>query len=124
MRKMGLRRCKLGVNCMDASVFVDHASDMLSRMIKDEVRGPGDVDGAMRRISETYRIPYAYIWSDRYRKPKEIAAHVYAAIVEAYDNHSDMQDRKRADERARTEAKSGLAAYLVRAADFVAGENH
>lgn len=122
--KKSLRVCKREGSHMDAATFVTHAGDMLEQMLGSEARGPGDVENAMRRIEARYGVPYQAQWNARYRKPKQIAAHIYAAIAEAYDDHCASQARKLNEERARTKAAGVFACALVRAAAAVVGEGN
>ena len=107
---------------MTAASFVNEARQLAGRMVEREMRGPGDLDNAMRRIEQRYGVPYQALWNLRYRTPKEIAAHVYAGIVAAYSDQCDRQARLLKHERTITEAKGLLGKALVRAADALACE--
>jgi hypothetical protein len=107
---------------MSAAAFVDHAALVASKMIAREARGPGDIENAMRRIEARYAIPYSVLWALRYRRPKQIAASAFAGIQRAYDLECERQIKLIEHERAITQAKSGFAAALVRAADALVGE--
>jgi hypothetical protein len=76
MRKVCSRKGK----SMNAATFVDSAGKLASYLVAREMRGPGDVDNAMRRLEARYGVPYQALWNLRYRRPKEIAAHVYAGL--------------------------------------------
>jgi hypothetical protein len=107
---------------MNAATFVDTAGKLAGHLVAREMRGPGDVDNAMRRLETRYGVPYQALWSLRYRRPKEIAAHVYAGIIAAYDAQCDQQAKRLEHERSITRAKGSIAEAFVRAADAVVRE--
>lgn len=107
---------------MNAASFVDDAEKLAERMLELEVRGPGDIESAMRRIEARYGVPYQSLWNLRYRKPKEIAAHVYAALVAAYDDQCEKHARALDHERQITQAKSLFSRALVAASDALGCE--
>ena len=106
---------------MNAAAFVDAAAEAASRMVARESRGPGDVKNAMRRLSSRHGIPYATLWALRYRRPKDILASSYAAILDAYDSECERQERAIAHERSLVTAKNAASAALLRAADYLVG---
>lgn len=109
---------------MNAATFVEHAGELASKMIARETRGPGDVENAMRRLEARYAIPYQALWQARYRRPKQIAAHVYAAIVAAYETECDRQAKLLEHERAITKAKGWPSEAFARASvELVSKEN-
>lgn len=59
---------------MSGVAIVDSAANMARDLVQREARGPGDLENAMRRIEARYGVPYATLWSLRYRKPKDIMA--------------------------------------------------
>ena len=101
---------------MNAATFVEHASLLAGKMVSREMRGSGDTENAMRRLEALRGIPYATLWALRYRRPKSIAADIYARIVAAYDHECDRQQQLLEHERAITKAKGAFAAALIRAA--------
>lgn len=107
---------------MNAALFVDQAGELAGKMVAREMRGPGDIENAMRRIEGRHGIPYQSLWALRYRRPKEISAHVFFQICAAYDAECERQRKLLEHERKLVDAKGFLASALVRAADFVAGE--
>jgi len=108
---------------MNAASFVEHASLLAEKMVVRESRGPGDTDNAMRRLGVRYGVPYQDLWKLRYRKPKEIAAHVYLAILEGYESQCETQERIYRRERETTKATGWASALMVRAADALAGQD-
>lgn len=107
---------------MNAATFVEHAGELASKLIARETRGPGDIENAMRRLESRYGIPYTALWNARYRRPKEIAAHVYFAIVQAYDAELNRQEKLMQHERQITKAKGWISESFARAGDVLAGK--
>lgn len=109
---------------MSSVGFVEDAAQKMRWLQHREMRGPGDLEGAMHRIECRYGIPYGVQWSLRYRKPRDMMVSIYAAIVTAHDAEHDRQMKLLEHERAITKATSGFAARLVRAADALVGEKN
>lgn len=119
-------------SAMNAEFFVCDAKGLAEEMIERELRGPGDVDNAMRRLAQAYPgFSYADLWALRYRPPKEVGAQVWAGLALACADHrrrygdpagllADRYKRERAD----FAPKSGVARALLRIADAAAGESH
>lgn len=102
---------------MNPSAFVDHAAAINRELVNGECRGPGDLENAMRRVEQKWGIPVSVSWAFRYRKPKTVAADIYARHVQAVETFRETQLRRLENERANTKATNRLAAYFVRAAD-------
>jgi hypothetical protein len=115
--------CKLSlrVEQMNPTAFVDHAVEMNRRLVSGECRGSGDMENAMRRVEQKYGIPFSASWAFHYRKPKTVAAHIYARHIQAIETFRETQLQRLENERAETRPTNKLAAYFVRAAAFVAG---
>lgn len=109
---------------MSAVAFVEQSRAWARDLVNADVRGPGDLDNAMRRVEARWGIPFAALWSPRYRPPKDVGASVYARLYEAHAAMCAAQKRKYEDELERTKATAGLAAAFARAAVAVAGESH
>lgn len=105
-----------------STAFVDEAADKAKWLVHREMRGPGDLENAMRRVETRYGIPFGALWALRYRKPKDIMTSVYVGIVAAHDAECDRQMKLLEHERTITKAKTGIAARLVRAADALLGQ--
>jgi hypothetical protein len=118
--------CKssLRVEQMNPTAFVDHAAEMNRVLVNGECRGPGDLENAMRRVEMTWGIPFAVSWAFRYRKPKTVAADIYARHCQAVETFRETQLRRLENERASTKATNRFAAYFVRAADALVREDH
>ena len=116
--------CKssLRVEQMNPTAFVDHAVEMNRRLVSGECRGPGDLENAMRRVEQRWGIAFAVSWALRYRRPKTIAADIYARHIQAVETFRETQLQRLQNERAETRPTNKLAAYFVRAAASVAGE--
>jgi hypothetical protein len=101
---------------MSDAVYVDDAAEWAKRLTHNEARGPGDIENAWRRLEARYGIPWRAFWSLRYRPPRDIAASVYFALLQAYEAECERQARKLAIELDITKAKAGAAHPAVRAA--------
>lgn len=101
--------------------YVDQAAEMAKTLVHREVRGPGDLDNAMRRVERKYGVPYSTLWALRYRKPNDILVGAFLKVAEAYEAQRQEQIKRLEHERSITQAKGRLASYLVRAADALAG---
>jgi hypothetical protein len=116
--------CKssLRVEQMNPTAFVNHTVELNRRLVNGECRGPGDLENAMRRVEQKWGIPVSVSWALRYRKPKTIAADIYARHVQAVETFRETQLQRLENERASTKATNRLAAYFVRAGNVLAGE--
>src|SRR6185312_2786675 len=92
-------------------------------MLARETRGPGDLEGAMRRLEARYGIPFSTLWGLRYRAPKGLLMGTFARIAAAYHAECERQMRLLQDEMEETKEIAGTDSRLVRAAAAVAGEN-
>ena len=110
MREAFLRGLK-----MRASAFVDEAEECARALVRAESRFPGDYGPAMRRVARRLGISFGTLFDLHYRKPKQIAAERWAALVM---EHAEQYRKERSAVHPRTAA----GAALLRAADFVAGE--
>ena len=107
---------------VQAFMYVDDAADSVSWLIRRESRGPRDLENAMRRLEARYGIPYAVLWSLRYRKPKDILVSVYARIKDAHEAEINRQRSLLEHEQSITKAKTKIGAFLNRAANSLASE--
>lgn len=107
---------------MNASAFVIQARDWARDVVNADVRGPGDLENAMRRVEQRYGIPFAALCGLRYRPPKDVGVSIYTKLQAAHADMCERQMRKFKDELDRTKAKSWLGKTLVRTALVVAGE--
>jgi hypothetical protein len=110
--------CKkaLRVEQMSPSAFVDHAAEMNRDLVNRECRGPGDLENAMRRVEQKWGVPVSIQWALRYRKPKSIAADVFARIAFGWEASREQQLKRLQHEQSITEAKGWLASHFARAA--------
>lgn len=117
--------CKtsLRVEQMNPAAFVDHTVELNRRLVNGECRGPGDLENAMRRVEMKWGIPFSVSWALRYRKPKTVAADIYARHLQAVETHREIQLNRLQHERSITEAKGWFTSALVSAADFVGGKD-
>ena len=74
-------------------------------MVLREMRSPGDMENAMRRLESRYGIPWRVFWNLRYRPPADILVGVWRQLKSAYEFECDRQERLIAHERRIAEAK-------------------
>lgn len=106
---------------MSAAAFVDQARDWAREIVNADVRGPGDLENAMRRVEQRYGLPFASLWALRYRPPKDVGVSIYTKLQAAHADVCERQMRKFRDELDRTKATGWLGETLIRAADSLAG---
>lgn len=75
------------------SVFVSNARDWANSLIQRESRGPGDLDGAMRRLEARYGIPANTFWRLRHGRVKDIYVSTYTKLQAAYLAECERQTR-------------------------------
>jgi hypothetical protein len=80
------------------------AQKMASAIVQREARGPGDLENAMRRIEQRYGVPYSFLWSLRYRPPKNLMVSAWTALRNAYRAECQRQARLLEHELKMTEA--------------------
>lgn len=74
-------RAKLGC-AMTAAV--EEARRLANELLKLESRGAGDLENAMRRLSNRYGIPWRTFWTLRYRTPSDVFVSVFEKLKEAH----------------------------------------
>lgn len=99
-----------------ASAFVSEATEKASWLVGQEVRGPGDVENAMRRLEMKFGIPYAALWALRYRPPKSVVTELFVRICEAHEIERASQRKRFNDEDAITHPKTWFGETIARAA--------
>lgn len=107
-----------------AETFVEEASSKAQWLVQREVRGPGDLPQAMRRIEARYGVPYATLLSLRYRKPRDILISVYVRICEAHRAECERQKRLIEHEAAVANARTWVGRAVVDAAQALVREDH
>lgn len=60
------------------------ATGYVRRMVQRESKGPGDIENAMRRIEQTYGLPFWSLWYLRKGKAKTCDTSLFARIEGAY----------------------------------------
>jgi hypothetical protein len=93
-------------------------------LVHRESRGPGDRENAMERVARRHGLTRGLLWSLLYRPPKDMLVSKFMSLQAAYIAECERQENALRHERQITEAKSLLSKALVRAADFVAGEEN
>lgn len=86
---------------------VDMAAGWADRLVKFESRGPGDLDGAMRRVARRHGLNYTLFWKLRYRRPKDVMASAFFTLRDAYRAECARQQGRLADELELTKAVAG-----------------
>jgi len=84
---------------------VSEAKEWASHMVVREMRSPGDLENAMRRLESRYGIPWRTFWNLRYRPPADILVGVWRQLHAAYEAECSRQERLLAHERHVAEAK-------------------
>lgn len=100
---------------------VDQAHEWSDEMVRRDLRGPGDVDNAMRRVARRIGVAYSLLWNLRYRKPKDIPTRQYLKLWCAWETLKDNQMRALKDDYARTIAESGYGHNSLASAASVLG---
>lgn len=55
---------------MSPAATVEQSQDWARKIVNADVRGPGDLENAMRRVESRFGIPFAALWALRYRPPR------------------------------------------------------
>lgn len=76
----------------------DEAKRLVNELLRLESRGPGDLEGAMRRIGNRYGIPWRTLWAIRYRTPRDVFVGVFEKIKEAHRAECRRQIERMAHE--------------------------
>lgn len=84
---------------LTAAGAVDQAADWARDLTLMESRGPGDMENAWERLEARYAVPSALFRALRYRRPKEIAAHMLMRLEAA--RRAETERRLRAQEHNR-----------------------
>lgn len=96
-----------------SDVFVSNAREWANELIRRESRGPGDQDGAMRRLEARYGIPATTFWRLRHGRFKDIYASLYCRLQAAYLAECERQTRILKEQAAIAKAKGLTAAPVV-----------
>lgn len=97
-------------------LYVDQARAIARDLVQHESRGPGDTDNAMRRLEARYGVPYGFLWSLRYRPPKDVLMGAWHRLTAAYRAECERVERRAAAERERIEALDAALASMGNAA--------
>lgn len=87
--------------CKSSLQPVEEARRIAGELLKQESRGTGDTENAMRRIEARYGVPYGLQWALRYRPPKDIVVSAWTRLLVAYEAECERIERKAALERER-----------------------
>lgn len=88
----------------ESKMTVATAQQMARTLVQREARGPGDLDNAMRRLEARYGVPYSFLWSLRYRPPKNMLVTAWQTLRSAYAAECARQARILSHELAVMEA--------------------
>lgn len=94
----------MSAKCLYAS-GVSEAKEWASHMVLREMRSPGDMENAMRRLESRYGIPWRTFWNLRYRPPADVLVGVWRQLKAAYEAECERQERLLAHERHIAETK-------------------
>lgn len=98
------------------STHVEEAAGIAKWLTQREVRGPGDLESAWRRLEAKYGLPWRLFWQLRYRLPSSISSTFYVQLHAAYQAEHERQMRLLRHETEITERIAGPLAHSVRAA--------
>jgi hypothetical protein len=95
-----------------AEEYVARACRMARFILSVESRGPGDMEGAMRRLARRHKqLDYQVLWNLRYRPPKAVFTHHFDALVQAY--RDACMEQAAAVRRALDELPADVAGKLM-----------
>ena len=89
------------------------ARDTHQKIIAKLMRGPGDMENAMRRLEARYWVPWRTFWQLRYRPPSDVFVGVYLRLKAAYEAECERQERLLRHEREITKAKASAFEALA-----------
>lgn len=98
---------------------VSEAKEWASAMVLREMRSPGDMENAMRRLESRYGIPWRIFHNLRYRPPSDVLVGVWRQLRAAYEAECERQERLLAHERHIAEAKVLTAEAVARTPAYV-----
>ena len=78
---------------------LSEASSWANALVQREIRSPGDMEAAMRRLEARYGIPWRVFWNLRYRPPADVMVGLWRQLHSAYENECKRQERLLAHER-------------------------
>ena len=108
---------------MGASV-VFQAREWAKAIVHSEYRGPGDLEGAMRRCETKYGIPHGTLWGLRYRHDmKDVSGSLLVQLYAAYEAARENGKRAYEHERSIAEATGRSNSILARMAAALSGQS-
>lgn len=99
------------------SKAVELAAAWVNTMLRLESRGAGDSINAMRRLSVKHGIPYSLLFALKYKPPKDLYVSAFEKLENAYEKQLRGAVSALDHERKLTEAKTGIGARIVAAAN-------
>lgn len=93
---------------------ISEAVSWSNALVSMNVRSPGDMENAMRRLESRYGIPWRTFHNLRYRPPADVMVGVWRQLKAAYEAECERQERLLAHERHIAETKVLAAETLLR----------
>lgn len=84
---------------------ISEAVSWSNALVSMNVRTPGDMEPAMRRLEARYGIPWRIFHNLRYRPPADVLVGVWRQLKAAYEMECERQERLLAHERHVAETK-------------------
>lgn len=78
---------------------LSEARSWSNALLLGEMRSPGDMENAMRRLESRYGIPWRIFHNLRYRPPADVLVGVWRQLKDAYEQECSRQERLLAHER-------------------------
>lgn len=88
---MTSKKFSRGLDRMHQGVI--EAKEWAEWLVRRELRGPGGLPGAMKRVERRHNLPPGVLRSLRYRNPDDILHSVYVSIRDAYLAEHERQQR-------------------------------
>jgi hypothetical protein len=108
---------------MSDVAYVEQAAEWARLLTQREMRGPGDLESAWRRLEARYGVSLSTFWSLRYRRPKGILASTFNRLRAAYEAECARQMRKLEHEIAITKTIAGDCSAAVCAVEALVGKD-
>jgi hypothetical protein len=100
---------------------VNDVASWANDLVRREMRGPGDMEGAMHRLESRFGIPWRTFWELRYRKPADVMTGLYRQMYAAYQSECERQERLLRHEREIAKAKAEAFAASIGSPSELAG---
>lgn len=101
---------------MSNRCHMSQATAWADELIREETRGPGDLDNAMRRVARRANVTHGFLWKLRYRNPKDVLAGQFFNLQRAWTELKSRQMRNLRNEIEKNAALFGDESDPVQAA--------